>query len=108
MWSYGDPSLADWVLDEAAAEPIVRAAVEGGVRLFDTADGYWNGASEEGTGRLLAQMLSRDEYVLATKVWMPTAPGPHGWGLGRKHVLRAIDRSLRRAGTRYGDLYHRP
>jgi len=105
MWSYGDPAMADWVLDEAAAEPIVRAAVEGGVRFFDTADGYWGGASEEITGRLLGRMLPRDEYVLATKLWMPTAPGPNGWGLGRKHVLSAIDGSLRRLGVDHVDLY---
>jgi aryl-alcohol dehydrogenase-like predicted oxidoreductase len=105
MWSYGDPGMADWVLAEAAAEPIVRAAVEGGVRLFDTADGYWGGASEEVTGRLLGRMLARDEYVLATKVWMPTGPGPNGWGLGRKHILSAIDGSLRRLGTDHVDLY---
>ena len=105
MWSYGDPAMADWVLDEAAAEPIVLAAVEGGVRFFDTADGYWGGASEEVTGRLLGRMLPRDEYVLATKLWMPTAPGPNGWGLGRKHVLSAIDGSLRRLGVDHVDLY---
>ena len=105
MWSYGDPAMADWVLDEAAAEPIVRAAVEGGVRFFDTADGYWGGASEEITGRLLGRMLKRDEYVLATKLWMPTVPGPNGWGLGRKHVLSAIDGSLRRLGVDHVDLY---
>jgi aryl-alcohol dehydrogenase-like predicted oxidoreductase len=105
MWSYGDPRMADWVLDERAAEPLVRAAVEGGVRFFDTADGYWGGASEEVTGRLLGRLLPRDEYVLATKVWMPTAGGPNGWGLGRKHILRAIDGSLKRLGTDHVDLY---
>ncbi len=105
MWSYGDPALADWVLDEDRAEPLVRAAVEGGIRLFDTADGYWGGASEVITGRLLGRMLPRDEYVLATKVWMPTGPGPNGWGLSRKHILSAIDGSLRRLGTDHVDLY---
>jgi aryl-alcohol dehydrogenase-like predicted oxidoreductase len=75
------------------------------VRFLDTADGYWGGASEEITGRLLGRMLPRDEYVLATKVWMPTAAGPNGWGLGRKHILSAIDGSLRRLGTDHVDLY---
>ena len=61
MMSFGNDSDRAWVLDEDAAEPIVRAAVEGGVTFFDTADTYSNGASEVATGRLVAKFLSRDE-----------------------------------------------
>jgi aryl-alcohol dehydrogenase-like predicted oxidoreductase len=93
------------VIDEDSAEPIVRAAVEGGVTFFDTADTYSAGASEIATGRLVPKYLSRDEAVVATKVFMPVTPGENGGGLGRKHVLSAIDASLRRLDMDYVDLY---
>jgi len=107
MMSYGDSAKwGEWVLDEAAAEPIVRRAAEAGVTFFDTADVYSFGASEEVTGRLLARIFpSRDDYVLATKVFMPMSKGVNDGGLSRKHILSAIDASLRRLGTDYVDLY---
>ncbi len=105
MMGFGTGSERPWVIDEDAAEPIVRAAVEGGVTFFDTADTYSAGASEEATGRLLSKMLSREEMVVATKVFMPMTPGENGWGLSRKHILSAIDASLGRLGMDYVDLY---
>jgi 1-deoxyxylulose-5-phosphate synthase len=93
------------VLDEAAAEPIVRKAVEGGITFFDTADVYSQGASEVATGRLLAKLLSRDGMVVATKVHGRTGPGENDRGLSRKHVLAAIDASLQRLGMDHVDLY---
>ncbi len=105
MMSYGNDSDRPWVLDEDAAEPIVRAAVEGGITFFDTADTYSKGASEVATGRLLRKLLSRDEVVVATKVFMPMTPGENGGGLSRKHILAAIDASLERLGMDYVDLY---
>lgn len=106
MMSYGNRTERDWHLDEAAAEPILRHAVESGVTFFDTADTYDLGASEEVTGRLLARLFSRrDDYVLATKVFFPMGPGPNDGGLSRKHILAAVDASLRRLGTDYIDLY---
>jgi 1-deoxyxylulose-5-phosphate synthase len=105
MMSFGDDSDKPWVLDEAAAEPIVRAAVEGGITFFDTADIYSQGASEIATGRLLRKLLTREEIVLATKVFMPMTPGENGGGLSRKHILSAIDASLERLGMEYVDLY---
>ena len=83
MMSYGNDSDRPWVLDEEAAEPIVRAAVDGGVTFFDTADTYSAGASEIATGRLLGRLLSREEVVVATKVFMPMTPGENGGGLSR-------------------------
>ena len=68
MMSFGNDSDRPWVLDEDTAEPIVKAAVDGGVTFFDTADVYSRGASEVATGRLLAKFLDRDQFVLATKV----------------------------------------
>jgi 1-deoxyxylulose-5-phosphate synthase len=106
MMSYGTEAERAWHLDEAAAEPIVKAAVDGGITFFDTADTYSDGASEEITGRLLGRLFNRrEDYVLATKVYFPMGPGPNDRGLGRKHVLAAIDASLRRLGADYVDLY---
>jgi aryl-alcohol dehydrogenase-like predicted oxidoreductase len=105
MMSFGNDSDRAWALDEDAAEPIVRAAVDGGITFFDTADTYSNGASEVATGRLVGKMLSRDEVVIATKVFMPMTPGENGAGLSRKHILSGIDASLRRLGMDYVDLY---
>ena len=105
MMSYGNDSDRPWVLDESAAEPIVRAAVEGGITFFDTADVYSGGASEVATGHLVPRFLSRDEAVIATKVHGQMTPGPNGRGLSRKHILSAIDASLQRLGMEHVDLY---
>ena len=105
MMSFGNDSDRPWVLDEAAAEPIVKSAIDGGVTFFDTADTYSQGASEVATGRILPKFLSRDEMVVATKVFMPMTPGENGGGLSRKHILSAIDASLQRLDMDYVDLY---
>jgi aryl-alcohol dehydrogenase-like predicted oxidoreductase len=105
MMSFGNDSERAWVLDEDAAEPIVRAAVEGGITFFDTADTYSAGASEIATGRLIPKLATRDEVVIATKVFMPMTPGENGGGLSRKHILSAVDASLQRLQMDYVDLY---
>jgi 1-deoxyxylulose-5-phosphate synthase len=106
MMSYGDRQWREWILDEGQAEPIVRRAVEHGIIFFDTANMYSHGVSEEITGRLLGKFFSRrDDYVLATKAYLPMGPGPNDRGLSRKHILSAVDDSLRRLGTDYIDLY---
>src|SRR6186997_640631 len=106
MMSFGEHESREWALDESAAEPIVRRAVEGGVIFFDTADVYNGGESEVVTGRLLRKLFGmREEYVVATKVNGRTMPGPNGRGLSRKHILASIDGSLERLGLDYVDLY---
>jgi 1-deoxyxylulose-5-phosphate synthase len=105
MMSFGNESDRPWVIDEDHAAPIVRAAVEGGITFFDTADGYSQGASEVATGRLVPKFLGREEMVIATKVFTPTTPGENGSGLSRKHVLAGVDASLSRLGVDYIDLY---
>ena len=105
MMGFGNTSERAWVIDEDAAEPIVKAAVEGGVTFFDTADIYSGGASEVATGQLVPKFLTRDEAVVATKVFMPVTPGENGGGLGRKHILSGIEASLRRLDMDYVDLY---
>jgi aryl-alcohol dehydrogenase-like predicted oxidoreductase len=84
MMSYGNRADRAWHLVEAGARSIVRRAVEAGVLFFDTADMYDDGASEEVTGRLLAELFARrDDYVLATKVFFPMGTGPNDRGLSR-------------------------
>jgi aryl-alcohol dehydrogenase-like predicted oxidoreductase len=106
MMSYGKHESREWTLDEEAAEPILRRAVEGGITFFDTADVYNGGQSEILTGRLLRRLFGmREEYVVATKVNGRTMPGENGQGLSRKHIMASIDASLARLETDYVDLY---
>ena len=103
--SYGDPAWRPWVLDEEAARPHFRRALDLGINFFDTSDMYSVGRSEEVTGRMLRDMASRHDYVLATKVFFPLEKGPNRGGLSRKHVLEACDASLKRLETDFIDLY---
>jgi 1-deoxyxylulose-5-phosphate synthase len=105
MMSFGNNSDRPWVLGDDAAEPIVRAAADGGVTFFDTADVYSAGASEVTTGRLLGKMFRRDDVVVATKVFSPMGPGENSKGLSRKHILSGIDASLERLDMDYVDLF---
>lgn len=105
MMSYGTPEWRPWVLDEERARPFVERALELGVNVFDTADMYSRGVSEEVTGRLLDRLAVRDEVVIATKVFFPMSDDPNDRGLSRKHILASIDRSLRRLGTDHVDIY---
>jgi aryl-alcohol dehydrogenase-like predicted oxidoreductase len=103
--SYGTPEWRPWVLDEKAAQPFFRRAIEAGVNFFDTADMYSLGVSEEVTGRALRTYGRMDEIVLATKVNFPMSPGPNMGGLSRKHVVQACEASLKRLGVSTIDLY---
>lgn len=103
--SYGDPGWRPWILDEAAAQPFFRRAIDAGINFFDTADMYSVGVSEEVTGRALRAMARREEVVIATKVNYPMGDGPNMSGLSRKHILQACDASLRRLGVEAIDLY---
>jgi 1-deoxyxylulose-5-phosphate synthase len=104
--TYGSSQWRPWVLDEEASRPLIRRALESGINFFDTADMYSLGASEEVLGRALKEFgPARDELVIATKVFYPMGEGPDQRGLSRKHIMAAIDASLRRLGTDYVDLY---
>lgn len=104
--SYGDPGWRPWVLDEAAARPFFRRAVELGINFFDTADMYSLGVSEEITGRLLREYGRMDEFVVATKVFFEMRPGGQNMGgLSRKHIVQACEASLKRLGMETIDLY---
>lgn len=104
--SFGDPAKrTSWALDDDAAEPVFRQAVELGITFWDTANIYGLGSSEEVVGRALRKYTRREDVVLATKLWAPMHEGPGGAGLSRKAIMEQIDASLRRLGTDFVDLY---
>jgi aryl-alcohol dehydrogenase (NADP+) len=119
MMTYGSPQWRPWVLDEGAARPFVKRALDAGINFFDTANMYSNGVSEIATGKLLKEFAKREEVVIATKVYFhvsedmafdaPSASAsqipPNTSGLSRKHLMSAVDASLKRLGTDYIDLY---
>ncbi len=106
MMTYGTPKWREWVLDEEASRPLIKRALDGGINFFDTADVYSDGVSEEVTGRALKHFgIKRDQVVIATKVFNPMGPDINQRGLSRKHIMHAIDDSLRRLGMDYVDLY---
>ncbi|MFE6625223.1 aldo/keto reductase [Streptomyces sp. NPDC057740] len=98
---------AHWTMSETDADSLVGAALESGINFFDTADVYNGGESEKWLGRALGRRSVRDRVVIATKSGYRTEPGhPHSGGNSRNAVTRAVDRSLRRLGTDYIDLYY--
>ncbi|MGD0192933.1 MAG: aldo/keto reductase [Rhizomicrobium sp.] len=104
--TYGSPKWRDWVLDEDASRPFIRQALDAGINFFDTADVYSSGASEEVLGRVLRQFdVQREQLVVATKVFNPMGSTPNEAGLSRKHIMHAVDASLKRLGMDYIDLY---
>jgi len=103
--TYGTSKWRPWILDEQDARPFYKRALELGINFFDTADMYSAGVSEEVTGRALRDFARRDEIVLATKVYNPMGSGPNQRGLSRKHIMDAVEDSLRRLDTDYIDLY---
>src|ERR1700736_5917468 len=93
-------------LDQPAVNSIVRAAFDRGVNFLDTADVYHAGRSEVMTGEALRNLgISRDQFVLATKVHGRMGPGPNQLGLSRAHILHAVDESLERLKLDHIDLY---
>ncbi len=104
--TYGSKRWREWVLEQPDARPFIKSALEAGLNFFDTADVYSLGVSEEILGRALKDLgPGRDRVVIATKVFNPMGDDPNQRGLSRKHIMHAIDDSLRRLGTDYVDLY---
>ena len=103
--SYGDPKWRPWVLDEQAAMPFFRKAVEAGINFFDTADVYSLVASEEITGKALREYAKPEQVVLASKVFGRMGEVPNMEGLSRKHIQQGCEASLRRLGVQTIDLY---
>jgi aryl-alcohol dehydrogenase-like predicted oxidoreductase len=104
--TYGSKKWREWVLEYDEGFPIIKRAYELGINFFDTADVYSLGVSEEILGRALRELgAPRDRVVVATKLYNPMGPDPNQRGLSRKHVMHAIDDSLKRLGMDYVDLY---
>ncbi|PYE52877.1 aldo/keto reductase family protein [Deinococcus yavapaiensis] len=103
-------SLGGWVTfghnvnDESMVRDIVLKAYESGVNFFDQADVYARGRSEELMGAVLRE-LPRHTLVISSKVFWPMSDDVNDRGLSRKHVLESIDKSLKRLGTDYLDIY---
>src|SRR6202451_2387838 len=96
--------------DEPAAVAILDRATEGGIDFIDTSDAYplggdlsTRGVTEDILGRWLQG--KRERFIIATKCFVPTGPAPFDGGNSRKHILSAVEASLRRLGTDYIDLY---
>ena len=111
--SYGDPKWAGWVLPEEESLPLLKAAYDSGITTWDTADVYSNGRSEMIVKKAIEKFqIPREKLVILTKCWglviednpglRISQPGPE-WanqhGLSRKHILDAVDNSIRRLGT---------
>ena len=107
LWPGEDAGILEWpwALSEAEGRPYIKRALEAGINFFDTANVYSSGESEEVLGRAIRDFATRDEVVIATKVWGPVRRGPNSRGLSRKHILSEVDKSLRRLATDYIDLY---
>ena len=90
-------------VDDARAVSVIDAALDAGVNFIDTADAYNAGHSEVVVGK--AVQARRHDYVVATKGFIATGDGPNDIGLSRKHLIDAVESSLRRLGTDYIDLY---
>ena len=106
MMTYGAKSWREWVLEWDEAAPLIRRAMEAGINFLDTADVYSLGASEEITGRAVREFAAkREDVVIATKVFNPMSDGANDRGLSRRHILTSIDKSLKRLGVDYVDLY---
>lgn len=90
--------------DVAGAKKIVDICLEAGINLFDTANGYSDGASETILGKAVEGR--RDQLLISTKAFFPTGNGPNDSGSSRYHLRRALEDSLRRLNTDYIDIYH--
>src|SRR5205085_1601352 len=97
--TFGSKKWREWVIEEKESRPIIKKALEMGINFFDTANMYSLGVSEEILGRALRDYASRDEVVIATKVFFPMKELPNQGGLSRKHIFSEIDASLKRLGT---------
>lgn len=104
---FGDPHAGTqpWAVRADQAKAVIQQAYEAGITLFDTANVYSAGASEEVVGSILRELGVREQALIATKVFGRMEPGPKGAGLSRGAIMRQVDQSLRRLQTDYIDLY---
>lgn len=101
--SLGSWLTVGWTIDQETTNALVRAAFEGGVNFFDTADVYARGAAETALGKALAP-FKRSDYVLASKCFWPMSDNVNDRGLSRKHIVESVHASLKRLATDYLDV----
>ena len=101
----GSSDWQPWALDEAESRPILKRALDRGFTFFDMADWYSIGENERVVARTLLEMVPRDKLVLTTKAMYPMSDDPNDRGLSRKHLIAAIDGSLKRMGSDYVDIF---
>ncbi len=105
--AWGAKGRRGWgAYDAGESRPFIKRALDCGITFFDTADAYNAGESERILGAALLSYVPRDEVVLATKVGLPMSERPNGGGVGRKHLIAAVEQSLQRLGTDYVDLLY--
>jgi 1-deoxyxylulose-5-phosphate synthase len=106
MMTYGSKKWREWILEEKEAQPFVKRALDAGINFFDTADVYSQGVSEEILGNTLKAFgVKRETVVIATKVFNEMSNDVNDRGLSRKHIMDAIDKSLKRLKMDFVDLY---
>lgn len=108
-------SIGGWLtiggtVDDALSRRIFHAAYDGGMNFIDLADVYALGEAERAAGTFLDEFTGscgrcRSDLVISSKVFWPTGEGPNDRGLSRKHILESCDKSLKRLGTDYVDIY---
>lgn len=108
---FGTPGkLFPWTVGEEEAEKVVKECLDLGINFFDTANIYTDGESEEMLGRALKKYAKRQDVVIASKCGLSYSRKPNTEGLSRKVIFDEVEKSLKRLGTDYLDLYiiHRP
>ncbi len=104
--SWGAKGRRGWgAFDVEESRPFFRKALDLGINFFDTADAYNSGRSEEIIGETLMKLAPRDDLVISTKTGLKMGDKPNEIGLGRKHLMSAVDAQLKRLRTDYIDVY---
>ena len=101
----GSSDWRPWVLNSDAARPLLEHCLDKGIYFFDLADWYSAGEAERIAGKILLDMMPRDQLVLTTKARYAMSDDPNDQGLSRKHLMASIDKSLQRIGTDYVDIF---
>lgn len=101
----GSSAWKPWVLDEAAARPLLKRCLDLGITFYDMANWYSLGEGERVVSSVLTSMVPRNRLILSTKAFYPMSDDPDDRGLSRKHLLSSVEASLQRMGTDYVDLF---
>jgi len=101
----GSSKWRPWVLDERESKILLKKCIERGITFFDMADWYSTGESERIVGSSLLSMVPRDQLIFTTKAHYAMSDDPNDQGLSKKHLMSAIDSSLKRIGTDYIDIF---